>query len=203
MKTKNSVNKTKPDSKEKVKVKPKKNELRQEYFYDIVNEMIASKTTEEEDAVQIGSFLSVKRKEQKISIDKMSADLRIKASIIQKIEEGDRSGVAEVTYYNGCVILISKYLGLPVDDIVKCILKHDKVYDKKKLCVEISQKTMNINGQRSGVFKKILLALGVAAAILLTVSALNRSSKGNKSKSLAIESSDENKDDDISEIFGN
>ena len=78
---------------------------------------------------EIGEKLKETRESMGITIEEAAVDLKIRASQIESIEDGDKDSFKDVFYLKMFIKNYSKYLGLDYDKMVEIAANHGKVFD--------------------------------------------------------------------------
>ena len=136
---------------------------------------------------EIGEKLKEARESMGITIEEASADLKLRPSQIEKIEEGNREDFKDVFYLKMFIKNYSKYLGLDYDEMVeefneylfdftsKISIEDIKKAEKEQRKKEKKLKTVKISSpytvekQQQKQIPKFLIIGGIALVVIIII----------------------------------
>lgn len=100
----------------------------------------------QKELTRVGGLLAGRRQEQNITIDDVSANLRILAEYLTAIEQGDLAKLPAPTYFIGYVRSYANYLNLPASELCQSLKNALNNNELRPEFDFIENKTMSPNG---------------------------------------------------------
>lgn len=108
---------------------------------------------------KVGEILLEARKKQKLSIDKIVADLRIRRVYLEALEESDYTAFPGLVYASGFLRNYAKYLGLNVEELSRAYQEETAFLKPAPVFIQKSEHMISLPKFKHFVFAVFLLAI--------------------------------------------